>query len=83
MQRQVGDFCFTADEIAKSGMLLRHLVMPGKEDEGVEIMRWLGNSMSKDAFTNIMEQYHPNAHVGKPSRGAKASPDSGPVNNDS
>ena len=73
MSEQVGDLCFTADGIAKKGVLLRHLVMPGKEDEGAEIMRWLGGNVSKDLFVNIMEQYHPDAHVGKLSRSSKAS----------
>ena len=68
MHGQVGDLCFTSDGIAKRGVLLRHLVMPGKEDEGQEIMRWLGCNISKDLFVNIMEQYHPDAHVGKPSK---------------
>ena len=34
MHEQVGGLCFTADGIAKKGVLLRHLVMPGKGDEG-------------------------------------------------
>ena len=42
--------------------------MPGKEDEGIEIMKWLAHSISKDTFVNIMEQYHPTAHVGKKKR---------------
>lgn len=71
MHAQVGDLCFTSDGIAKSGVLLRHLVMPGKEDEGQEIMRWLAANVSKDLFVNVMEQYHPDAHVGKPSRSGK------------
>lgn len=69
MYRQVGDLCFTNDGIAKKGVLVRHLVMPGKEHEGVEIVRWLAQSLSKDVFVNVMEQYHPNAHVGKVKRG--------------
>ena len=72
MQTQVGDLCFTSDGIARQGVLLRHLVMPGKEVEGQEIMQWLGNEVSKDIFVNIMEQYHPDAHVGKPSKSRKA-----------
>jgi len=55
MYEQVGNLCFTPDGIAKRGLLLRHLVMPGKEDEGVEIMKWLGGHVSKDLFVNIME----------------------------
>lgn len=71
MHAQVGDLCFTSDGIAKKGVLLRHLVMPGKEDEGREIMKWLAENVSKDLYVHIMEQYHPDAHVGKKKRGAK------------
>ncbi|KKY13175.1 putative pyruvate formate lyase activating enzyme [Diplodia seriata] len=71
MHRQVGDLCFTADGIAKSGVLVRHLVMPGKEDEGVEIMKWLAENVSKDLFVHVMEQYFPRAHVGKANRRGK------------
>ena len=77
MHAQVGDLCFTPDGIAKKGLLLRHLVMPGKEDEGQQIMRWLGDNVSRDLFVNIMEQYHPDAHVGKPPRPSPSSPISG------
>lgn len=65
MHAQVGDLCFTADGIAKKGLLIRHLVMPGKEAEGTEIMKWLATEVSTDCFVNIMEQYRPDAHVGK------------------
>ncbi|KAA8648284.1 hypothetical protein EYZ11_009993 [Aspergillus tanneri] len=68
MYEQVGDLCFTSDGIAKKGVLLRHLVMPGKEDEGRDIMRWLADNVSKDLYVHIMEQYRPDAHVGKKKR---------------
>jgi len=71
MHAQVGDLCFTADGIAKSGILVRHLVMPGKEDEGREIVKWLAENVSKDVMVHIMEQYFPSAYVGKPRREAK------------
>lgn len=69
MHAQVGDLSFTSDGIAKRGVLLRHLVMPGMEDEGREIVRWLAENVSKDLYIHIMEQYHPDAHVGKRRRG--------------
>ena len=65
MHEQVGDLCFTGDGIAKKGLLVRHLVMPGYESEGEEIMKWMAGNISRDVFVNIMEQYHPDAHVGK------------------
>jgi len=68
MHAQVGDLCFTSDGIAKKGVLVRHLVMPGKEDEGREIVKWLAENVSKDIMVHIMEQYFPRAHVGKPAR---------------
>jgi putative pyruvate formate lyase activating enzyme len=57
MHTQVGDLCFTSDGIAKKGVLVRHLVMPGKEDEGREIMKWLAENVSKDIVVHIMDQY--------------------------
>jgi putative pyruvate formate lyase activating enzyme len=68
MHEQVGDLCFTSDGIAKKGVLVRHLVMPGKEDEGREIMKWLAENVSKDIVVHIMDQYFPRAHVGKERR---------------
>lgn len=68
MWEQVGDLSFSSDGIAQRGVLLRHLVMPGKEDEGREIMRWLAGDVSRDLYVHIMEQYHPDAHVGKTKR---------------
>lgn len=61
MHAQVGDLCFSPDGIAKKGLLVRHLVMPGKENEGHEIMQWLG------------DENHPDAYVGKPPRSSRAS----------
>lgn len=72
MYRQVGDLCFTPDGIAKRGVLVRHLVMPGKEREGVSIVNWLADALGKDTFVNVMEQYRPDAHVGKENRGSKS-----------
>lgn len=68
MHDQVGDLCFTSDGLAKKGVLLRHLVMPGGEDEGREIMEWLAKEVSSDLVVHMMEQYAPRAHVGKARR---------------
>ena len=72
MQAQVGDLCFTPDGLAKRGVLVRHLVMPGKEEEGRRIVEWLASEegVGRDVFVNIMEQYRPDAHVGKERRKA-------------
>ena len=70
MHEQVGDLCFTPDGLAKKGVLVRHLVMPGYEEEGAKVMQWLASEdgLGKDAFVNVMEQYRPDAYVGKTKR---------------
>jgi putative pyruvate formate lyase activating enzyme len=68
---QVGDLCFTSDGIARKGVLVRHLVMPGQEGEGKQIVQWLAENVSKDLCIHIMEQYYPSAHVGKPKKPTK------------
>ena len=75
MHAQVGDLCFTADGIAKKGLLVRHLVMPGFEAESTRIMEFLAHDVSKDCFVNIMEQYHPDAYVGRPKTRSKQTTD--------
>ena len=69
MHQQVGDLCFTPDGLARRGLLVRHLVMPGLEDEGENIVRWIANEVSSDTVIHVMEQYFPRAHVGKNKRG--------------
>lgn len=73
MYDQVGDLCFTPDGIAKKGVLLRHLVMPAYQSEGQQIMEWLADNVSKDLFVNIMEQYKPDAYVGRDKRPRRTS----------
>ncbi len=59
MHRQVGDLRFDAQGLAKRGLLVRHLVMPGQTGEAAAIMRWLAEAVSPNTFVNIMGQYRP------------------------
>ncbi|KJZ72980.1 hypothetical protein HIM_07552 [Hirsutella minnesotensis 3608] len=79
MHAQVGDLCFTPDGIAKRGLLVRHLVMPGREAEGAAIMEFLAADVSRDCFVHIMDQYRPDAHVGKKKRARPGKSDDGDV----
>jgi putative pyruvate formate lyase activating enzyme len=45
--------------IACRGLLIRHLVMPSLADDTRAVLRFVKESVSKDAFVNIMAQYHP------------------------
>jgi len=63
MYRQVGDLCFGSDGLARRGLLVRHLVMPGQVAESAEIFRWLANNVSTDTYINVMGQYRPDYQV--------------------
>lgn len=67
MHRQVGPLKFGPNGLARRGVLVRHLVMPGQTDESAAIFRWLSEELSPDTYVNIMGQYHPAYEVGRPS----------------
>ena len=58
MHRQVGDLMFDENGLAKRGLLVRHLVMPGSPDFK-PISRFLAEEISRDTYINIMDQYRP------------------------
>lgn len=65
MHRQVGDLKVGPDGIARRGLLVRHLVMPGQTDETAAILRWLAEEISADTYVNVMGQYQPQFEVGR------------------
>jgi putative pyruvate formate lyase activating enzyme len=64
MHRQVGPLRFSPDGLARRGVLVRHLVMPGQHEEASAIFRWLAEELSSDTYVNIMGQYRPQYEVG-------------------
>lgn len=62
MHRQVGDLVIDGDGLARRGLLVRHLVMPGGEDETRAILAWL-HALSPRTYVNIMDQYTPDGAV--------------------
>ena len=59
MHRQVGDLVLDERGLARRGLLVRHLVMPGGMDETREILRFLAQEVSPNTFVNVMPQYRP------------------------
>lgn len=59
MQRQVGNLVFDEKGLAKRGVLVRHLVMPGNEEDSRKVMRYLAQEVSPHTYINIMDQYRP------------------------
>jgi putative pyruvate formate lyase activating enzyme len=62
MHRQVGDLVLDDDGLARRGLLVRHLVMPGMLDQSRQIFAWLAK-LSPDTAVNVMAQYRPEGRV--------------------
>ena len=60
MHRQVGNLVTDELGIARRGLLIRHLVLPGGLAGTRDIMRFIAQKNSPESFVNIMPQYRPN-----------------------
>jgi putative pyruvate formate lyase activating enzyme len=63
MHRQVGPLVFDQEGLARRGLLVRHLVMPGALDETDEILGWIARELGPDTYLNVMDQYRPEGRV--------------------
>lgn len=63
MYRQVGPLKFDENGLARRGVLLRHLVMPGLLDETRKIFDFLAQEIGPELYVNVMEQYYPAGKV--------------------
>jgi putative pyruvate formate lyase activating enzyme len=68
MHRQVGPLLFDHQGLARRGLLLRHLVMPGMVDETEAILRWVADELGPDTYVDLMQQYYPAGLVGREGR---------------
>ena len=59
MQRQVGNLIINSDGKAEKGLLVRHLLMPGKMKDTAAILKFLAKEIASDTYVNIMGQYRP------------------------
>ncbi len=59
MYRQVGDLRLDANGLARRGLLIRHLVMPGLLEETRAVVTFIADELSPNSYLNLMDQYHP------------------------
>ena len=59
MARQGGPLSFDRHGIARRGLLVRHLVMPGEASKTRRVIDFLANEIGKDTYLNLMDQYRP------------------------
>ncbi len=59
MHRQVGDLVLGSAGIARRGLLVRHLVLPGNLAGTDRTLEFLAREISPDTWINLMDQYRP------------------------
>lgn len=60
MYRQKGSALILNDRgIAQSGIILRHLVLPGASDQSIEVLRYIAEEISVKLHISLMSQYYP------------------------
>ena len=59
MVRQAGKPRFDEDGMMTSGVIVRHLVLPGRYRDSIEVIRWLGERFGDKILFSLMSQYTP------------------------
>jgi putative pyruvate formate lyase activating enzyme len=65
MYRQVGDLELDERGMARRGMILRHLIMPGLIEETEAILRFVADELGQGCYVNLMAQYYVSGKVGQ------------------
>jgi putative pyruvate formate lyase activating enzyme len=68
MHRQVGPLELNENGLARRGLLLRHLVMPGMLAETEAILGFVARALGPDTYVDLMAQYYPAGLVGRDGR---------------
>jgi putative pyruvate formate lyase activating enzyme len=65
MNRQVGDLALDERGMARRGLILRHLIMPGLIEETESILRFVAKEFGPGTYVNLMAQYYVSGKVGQ------------------
>jgi putative pyruvate formate lyase activating enzyme len=64
MYRQKGSTLIVNDNgIAESGIIVRHLVLPGSIQQSIETLKFIAGEISPKLHISLMSQYYPTNHV--------------------
>jgi len=65
MYRQVGDLAVDETGVARSGLIVRHLVLPGGLSGTKKIMHFIAREISPHTYISLMAQYFPAYQAGQ------------------
>jgi putative pyruvate formate lyase activating enzyme len=64
MYRQKGSTLIINDRgIAESGMIIRHLILPGAVKQSIDVLRYIAGEISTQVHISLMSQYFPTTNV--------------------
>ncbi len=59
MHRQVGSIELDENGIAKKGLIIRHMVLPGNISQAVKVFEWVRDNLPAETYISVMRQYTP------------------------
>jgi putative pyruvate formate lyase activating enzyme len=65
MLRQAGPNVYDADGVIRSGVIIRHLVLPGHADDSIRILDWIARELGTGVTISLMAQYYPAWRAGE------------------
>ena len=59
MYKQVGNPIFDNNGIIKSGLIIRHMILPNNTKDTKNILKWVCENLGNDVYISVMAQYFP------------------------
>ncbi|MQL52483.1 radical SAM protein [Desulfofundulus thermobenzoicus] len=64
MYRQVGALVLDEQGVARRGLMIRHLVLPGQVEDSKQVLRWIAANLPGEVYISLMAQYFPAYRAG-------------------
>ncbi|OAT84845.1 radical SAM protein [Desulfotomaculum copahuensis] len=59
MYRQVGTPVLDKNGLARRGLIIRHLVLPGQVADSIHVLHWIAGNLPREVYISLMAQYFP------------------------
>ncbi len=59
MFRQCGPVVLSSNGIIQSGLIIRHLILPGTVTDSKDCLRWIKTNLPEGIYVSLMAQYYP------------------------
>ena len=59
MHRQVGNIELDSSGLAKKGLIIRHMVLPGNISQAIKVFEWVSENLPEETYISVMRLYTP------------------------